>query len=695
MKKKKGSSLVLVLLIMAALMTIGTTSLTTINMNVKMRIEENKRIQSLYGAEAGLDFAQNLIEKTFNMATRYAEQEAQNSIKGIEINDENYEEVMNQLNKTFKDSFKKFIEVSGDSETNEFFKAIEGSEYINSLDKSEKVKLQFSTFTDKVPNFSIVGKSEPQNDKYEFDLISNFESVKDGINNERELKVSYEIEIPDYQGRYVSNSVEVNSLFYNRPLVIDGDLNIDGGHVNFMGDVFVGGNNYPLSNPTYDKYKGGVRITNSTVNFSSNLYTKKTLTVENNAKISVANNFYGANLYVGNTSGSHSENGHIRINQAAILDNDLALNSKNSTIEVNDYYGLNDKTYNSDTVTRTSSSILVNGNENSLLKIKNSAYIMGVAYINTLGEKYQTGESIAVKGNYMAYTQPLPNSQYSDVEFKYYEPLYLVDKQNNDLLSAIEKSEYFKEFYSTPLGSADSGGVELPADSMGKVQNVYATGAIVYKTKNNQTIVESSTYNQSIDEQIRQKREDYATYVYDMNVKSMNHNDIDRLTVYNSLGTLGKTVSSVVNFNTIQLNCDSGEVNCNSQNLKMISSPSNIVLGSNSGNYDGNYIKFNEDPSRIEAIIIVNGDVIIDGNLDFTGTIIATGDIRIEGGGEVKLKYDPVTVAEIIAQNNAAFTNIFNDVKTDTQYVNGFESYNSGQYDPSKYIKSYSWKIMN
>lgn len=66
---------------------------------------------------------------------------------------------------------------------------------------------------------------------------------------------------------------------------------------------------------------------------------------------------------------------------------------------------------------------------------------MGSAYINTLGESYQTGESLAVKGNYIAYTYAVKDK---NVEFKYYNPLQLVESINGDS-SLDAKARYFKE----------------------------------------------------------------------------------------------------------------------------------------------------------------------------------------------------------------------------------------------------------
>ena len=72
---------------------------------------------------------------------------------------------------------------------------------------------------------------------------------------------------------------------------------------------------------------------------------------------------------------------------------------------MNNFYGINDKrddliTNISENMTKamSSSSIIVNDmGDKSTLTVKDDAYIMGVAYIDTLDKKYQTGESVASK----------------------------------------------------------------------------------------------------------------------------------------------------------------------------------------------------------------------------------------------------------------------------------------------------------
>ncbi|MGL4338364.1 MAG: pilus assembly PilX N-terminal domain-containing protein, partial [Turicibacter sp.] len=139
MKKKKGSSMVLVLLLAAAIMMIGTVSITSVSMNVKLRVEENKRIQSLYGADSGLEYANELLLKTYDNATLYAEKKVQHDLVAMmasldETNTELNEVFEVEMNKKFKEYFTEFIETNesgaayGETK-NAFTYAVENGKY--------------------------------------------------------------------------------------------------------------------------------------------------------------------------------------------------------------------------------------------------------------------------------------------------------------------------------------------------------------------------------------------------------------------------------------------------------------------------------------------------------------------------------------------------------------------------------------
>ena len=104
----------------------------------------------------------------------------------------------------------------------------------------------------------------------------------------------------------------------------------------------------------------------------------------------------------------------------------------------------------------------MNSNNNVSLKINTLAYICGTAYINNdENEKYQTGESVAFKGNYIAYSDTLGKE---DVKLDYYKPLQLISKKNGSNVSVIEKAKHFKEYWESKAFD-NVVNVELPTET--------------------------------------------------------------------------------------------------------------------------------------------------------------------------------------------------------------------------------------
>ena len=52
--------------------TVSTAMLSMVASNYKARVAESKRVENLYASDSGLDVAYNIIGKTFDAATKYA-----------------------------------------------------------------------------------------------------------------------------------------------------------------------------------------------------------------------------------------------------------------------------------------------------------------------------------------------------------------------------------------------------------------------------------------------------------------------------------------------------------------------------------------------------------------------------------------------------------------------------------------------
>lgn len=66
--KKKGSTLVTVVIIFGILFTVGTAILALTASDFKMRVVESKRVQNLYSSESGLDITEGIIRKAVEVA---------------------------------------------------------------------------------------------------------------------------------------------------------------------------------------------------------------------------------------------------------------------------------------------------------------------------------------------------------------------------------------------------------------------------------------------------------------------------------------------------------------------------------------------------------------------------------------------------------------------------------------------------
>lgn len=70
-RKKKGSSLIYVIIIFMFVSVVSTAMISMISANYRARVVENNRVENLYGSDSGIDVAYNIMSKTFDAATKY------------------------------------------------------------------------------------------------------------------------------------------------------------------------------------------------------------------------------------------------------------------------------------------------------------------------------------------------------------------------------------------------------------------------------------------------------------------------------------------------------------------------------------------------------------------------------------------------------------------------------------------------
>lgn len=661
-KKKRGSTMVMVVITMAIIFLVGTTVLGFTSSTYKRKVSESKRMQNLYEADSGLDVVENIIIKASQEAIKYADTKvkegfAQNTI--IATADKTEKEVANEL---FKSSFYGFltdnkVAVNG-TDTDLLLYLVSNLKTIDSVEDMEVKTIDAVDpavgYIIEIPENGYEVVTDESGEKWiNIDVNSNFETKGSEFKQRRTVSINFKVKAPEYNSEI--NIVDIYPVYDGKSITADGNMKVEGGtesNLEITGDVWVKGvdENLTGENFTFDKYKGGIYLNNTGFDITGNIYTANTLHLENNIKGTIGHNslvdgdVFAKNIYVGKGSYSGgSTNNKIDFNKEVTVNNDLAINSTNSVINLkNNFYGINDKTTEVDSAGKAlnSSSIIVNEvSTPSELNIEKDAYIMGVAYLNATdasGNQYQTGESVAVKGNYLAYTDVSgildPNS---NATLKYYSPLQLLESING-VSNADMKSNYFANYFNNKDSKYifNDGGVTLKG-------NVHSVGTSI---KNSDGEILKGGITVETNKVVDAERKEYARNVFAMGDTAGISESTD---IYGGQTVL-KTVANQIDFEKLEevkgedFNTDKGLLVLKGENEKI-----NIKNGKLNG-VDVN-----------KGLIISNSDIIIDGDFNFTGTIITSKDIIFTGSGNKVINYSPQVVREVIASNYDKIKDIF------------------------------------
>lgn len=730
--KKKGSSLVAVLVICSIILVVASTMIGVATSNVRMRMNESKKLQNLYKADSGLEIVNSIILKDSEAAIVYAQEKTQSYTETNRyIANADDEEVYNNLNKEFKAQFIKAL-ISGVTVTNDNNYTTEQdlmTQYNNitpdtSTDETititQNAANPISRLLVSLKNYRYITTLEDVDSCYKnafgtgerptirllsikyndiektikFTVRSSFscsETSTTKLPNKKVIETTFKITAPEYAdiiNRSNSSRTLTIQSPYSNVITVDGNLNVNN-NLTLTGNAWVKGdaNTAASENQSivFSKYNGGIKLasgksftTNSAgEHYPGNIYTAGTFSLVNSSNVSLSGNLYSGNTYIGPSSTNDSSS---RDNTMSLGDmityNDLGINSLSSTITMNNYYGINGETTDSNNggknnASKRSSCIIINNYNTirSALNISNDAYIAGVAYINTGDEnsdngEYETGESIAVRGNYKAYQEALTKIGENKITpgFEYYNPAKLLETINGEKATVQDKRDYFNEYYRNNVfkdGNVTIGG------------HVYSTGAIVTTDKKNAEELDAQDLN------VKNARRAYALNVLSMN-SNLNDSQLDD--VYNN-GIVTKTVkgsdttTAVVNFGAMNpgvevhksapnANLVNSLNNCvyvlgNDENSTIVISRGRISVDGHTEPVDSSTIcpqcfNFNQENGEdiVNAVIITNGNVKIEDGVNFNGCIIAGGNVEVaEGTSGVNLTYDSAKVAQIITVN--------------------------------------------
>lgn len=692
------------------------------------------------------------------------------------------------INDEFKRTFQNFINGNMDEfsaserSTYNLGEYISQGSYVNAItynNKSQDKPFSFDTLTVSYPQNSSPQLSIPDNGlnydsssgKYTITIKSSFSTIGGNTaaigENSRIVQSTYTMIVPNYKDIFyqqVSGELHEYLALTDRALTIGGDMHVNNANsLNVTGNVFVQGNEpsihfdpFNQSNPsddrTYEKYSGGITISDSSnVDFHNDVVTRNTFNIQDGGIATIEGDLYGRNVYLGNiASGDNgfASSSTLNANEKVALNNDLALKANNSTINIKDFYGINDKNINYDDSSQnpsepnmvaggpgdkaqSSSCIIVNGNGGSKINISDSAYIMGTAHIDTIGnndgtnEGYQTGESGAVKGNYIAYSVPLNEAE----KFDYYNPMQLLKDSN-----VFNKADHFKRYWDPDLNngdvkmtdeSADTGGINWPGYKTNSIDtdNIWSIGAIVYQVGTQAPKVITSHYSptieappQSSDQGTSQsqggpvymERLNFAKYVYKFGQDpTIADYDKPNPTSFDSLMNLTQTTINNNNYKLDdQISSDGEKAIFNyDQNTTLVlksKDSKNVEYKNPDGTVINNPKIIQTSDDNINAVIATNGNVIIDGGITFKGAIIAEGYLSVTGAAQIN--YDKDVVDRIQTQNYQLFDDVFGNSmlgNLETTPASTSDATDSGSvtsqyitYDLKKFLQNSKWKII-
>lgn len=631
-RKTKGSSMLLVIAVFGILATLALAMLGATYANYRLRVEENNRVKNLYSAESGIDKAYARITKVVEIAIE----------EGIAAG--NKETIIKKQNEIFKGVYKDYID-------DNLIDYVSGEYVVNSNKAEVKCEL-------KAPALEKEG--------LDYKIVKLTSTYKDNKGKERVVSVAYNLVTPE-EYRILDKADGNTSKLINYTLAADGNLTIatDSSYVK-EGKVEVDGNLWiqglrsedMAKAPTVDKYKGGIEIKNSDIEFKGQVNTAANITIDK-SKVNfkaitledkeVDNKVYAENIFLGNLAEGDVDSGiDVDSSKAELyLANDLVIGASDAKINIKNLYGFNDLNIALPTddgqVVRGSSSIIINSmkwpNNKGNLTVSDSTYLMGSAYIKTHREPYQTGESVALKGNYKAYAKD-SNGNYKDSQYEYLDPLVLITKNaEGQPLNVVDKAEHFVDYSNSSDASVRAKGISLP-------QKTYTAGAYISGGKAHGNSVNLNT--EELDK-VENMKKRFVQAVYYMGDEDFDVNKFQHgkaiYTVENQINWDG--VSSLIDNrgNIIQLENMVILLN-DDENRDIEINDDKLILRRE--NKEATYNKeFNRDESKdITYIVVTKGDVNYNGTKDYKGTIISLKDINIKNSkgliGTAKLSEDEI-----------------------------------------------------
>jgi|GEM_PF-2180376 len=763
LNNSKGSTFVMVLMALSVLSILGTVILSVAASGYKMKMVDKNVKNNFYLAEAGLDEAYTLIGEFVEEAMTKAKEEADTEIENIMDNrdDEEYKDFFYQEDETLpsdayvgmvkedmiKEKFDKVYKKKYKELLNE--KVPDGSMYV-----LEEMLEDTNNYEDLNKNVTSIDAKiiKPFNlaDNNDTNMELEIRSRVEVNNVIKSVSAKFEIEVPDsYDSPYYVTTSTIkmkNNVLFSKALIAEGDIVLEkGSKAVINGDIYAKGNTGGgIIVKSGDLTVNGAAITGENISSQCD-------TASDNANIQLNGSVYCNNMTIpfgsvnsNITVGVEGEKGK-KFN--VFVKDDMELGGYNSTIKVfGSYFGFSDGSYHSE-----SSAIMINDpneydlegrgiigfindylGKKSFIKItgekasvdtryanapagSGSDYeipegiiIAGTSYIDDnnpdIDIDYQTGESISIKGNYVAYVRPLDLKvddiyEIDKTDGSYLRHAELYDPDNIELTTlspftiatefkkvnkydqqgnVIENEEYPKTnqimmakdkgyllIYSyNKLKSGEgsiknirTNGIELTADRV-----VYSTGAYIGKDKNGETKIfnDKHAYLDSLPA-LRSFGRQYKYFINRMGdpeftvpIPEITDSDDEILDEHLTIAErfdFSKDIEKdlLIEGNEIFYKGGDGTITL-------------LGDGASSSNAKGTVIKLPNN-GNARGIIVTQGDIYIMGKVNFKGTIITEGSIYIAGSNTdviIENDYDPYDLTN--EDKNYVINKVYSDI---------------------------------
>ena len=532
-----------------------------------------------------------------------------------------------------------------------------------------------------------------ENSKMSFVLQSNY-THKDGM--QKEIEVTLKVGIPKYNLPFAVQTKVAKlkpNILWTKALAAGRNIEVTGGEVFVQGDVYAFGtkpsNSRSINNNEdfggiivgKDEIKGALNIQGDV---ATNSYIHSLF---NNSTIDINGSVYADSIVI------HEgvDRSNITIRGQANTRDDIELNGTKSKIHImGDYYGFTDGSEDSqsegvaENIHSQSSSIIINSSDigrGSSLQIDGQIFLAGTVFVDLSTEKngvyvergYKTGESVSIKGNYLAYGKYLNDSflrsyfgeeakkfRVDNIFFEAFDPLVMArafwseqTKEDGSIeiepqaFTTFDSADYFyyaakqeeRELQTEEIQEEDKwinlGGTQGIVFNDNDEENskiIYSLGATI---SNGRVYPKKIGLQGSIENDIKlPKWKRYYNQIVQLGNLALvndllNDSEEDSLTIPEESNIMQNRFQFSSDYSSKTQDTYENEVIAVNKSYAPI-----YIYGNGSTAVAGDLRwDFSNEDAKIKGVIVSKGDVHFIGAINFSGTVITEGDIIFEGQG--------------------------------------------------------------